>query len=176
MNINQKQKSNDPKPIFIKWLWGAVFILFFGLFLLWRSSKNKQEYYKISGRIILLEKYFEAEKKSKKGKHRYLKIDSHQEIMRLFIGKDFGDFSPSFEKIDSLKIGDLIDIFYATETPFQRNTSISELNTTVQFIDKNNRPFFIRGTKDKYGSYFFIITGIASIIFLLFLKRKRLII
>lgn len=41
-----------------------------------------------------------------------LKVKGYPKTFELFIGKDFGDFSPEFEKIDDLKLGDKIDVFF----------------------------------------------------------------
>ncbi|MDA0177395.1 hypothetical protein C7H62_0538 [Mesoflavibacter sp. HG96] len=156
-----------PKEIFNKLILGCIVIIGFGIYLSVRSGKEKNEFNNITGKIDFLENTFGN---LKKRDHRFIHITDYELVFDLFIGKRTGDFSPKFEQIDKLKIGDKITVYYADKTPLQKNQNLS-LNKTVQFIDKNGEAYFIRGNKDKYGGYFFIGIGILTMILLLIGKK-----
>ena len=69
-----------------------------------------------------------------------------------------------------MNIGDEITIYHADKTPFQKNRDL-RLNKTVQFIDKGEDAYFIRGNKDKYGGYLLCGVGILLAVTLVILKQ-----
>jgi hypothetical protein len=109
------------------------------------------------------------------GKLRYLKIGGYTKYFEVFIGKDFGDFSPAYERIDSLKTGNLLTVYYSEDQLSNKATDDELINRDAQFIDKQNQPYFIRGSKDRYGSYFFMSVGICLVVTLLILEKKGII-
>ena len=159
--------KKDPKKIFYKLILGCIVIIGFGIYLSVRTGKEKNEFNSVTGKIVFLQKTFGN---LKKRDHRFIHITGYELVFDLFIGKQTGDFSPKFEQIDKLKIGDEITVYYADKTPLQKNQNLN-LNKTVQFIDKNGEAYFIRGNKDKYGGYFFIGIGILTMIMLLIGKK-----
>lgn len=162
--------KTEQKPIFKKSILACLLITVFGLYLTTRGTKDKSEFESIKGKIDYFDKTFQEINYRNKGNHRFIHIVDFPVIFDIFVGKETGDFSPKFEKLDELKIGDEITVYYAEKTPFQKNTD-SRLNKTVQFIDRNEQPYFIRGNKDKYGGYAAIAFGIIMSIILLILKK-----
>ena len=163
--------TKEQKPIFKKSIIGCLIILIFGIYLSTRGTKEKDEFEKITGKIDYFDKTFEEINYRNKGDHRFIHVENAPIIFDLFIGKETGDFSPKFEKLDDLNIGDEITVYFDPKTPFQKNSD-PRINKTVQFIDKDKEAFFIRGNKDKYGGYAAIAFGIAMSIVLLILKRS----
>ena len=161
--LNKKKQY----PIFTKSIIGVIIIIVLGLFILIRGTKEKTEFQNITGRITYLNKTFEELPNRNQGKYRYLSIDSYSKVFELFIGKDFGDFKPKYEKIDDLKIGDNIVVYFDVDL----NETDVRLNRLLQFIDKDGQPYFIRGSKDKTGGYFFIIIGILLSGLIIYLKK-----
>lgn len=143
-------------PVFKKSLAGAITIIILGSFVLVRGIKEKSDFHRISGRITYLGKVYEELPNRDKGKYRYLLIDTYPKMFELFIGKDYGDFKPKYERIDSLKLGDDILVYYDVNS---KETDI-RLNRLVQFIDKEDKPYFIRGSKDRNFGFFLIGIGI----------------
>ena len=160
----------EEKPIFKKSMIGCLIILILGIYLSTRGTKEKDEFQSITGKIDYYEKTFENINYRNKGNHRFIYLENAPIIFDLFIRKETGDFSPKFEKLDSLGIGDEITVFYDAKTLFQKNSD-PRINKTVQFIDKEKEPHFIRGNKDKYGGYAAIAFSIIMSIVFVILHR-----
>jgi len=86
------------------------------------------------------------------GKYRYLEIDGYPYPFEIFVGNEPGDFKPKYERIDNLKQGDTVSIFYY-ET---ENTKNEGINRFIQFIDKDGQSFFERGNSNKLMGIAFI--------------------
>lgn len=158
---------NQPYTIFTKSLFGVGFILLLSFSIFFRGTK-KNEFQYISGKITYLDKIYEDLPIRNHGKYRYLSLDNYPKIFEIFIGKDFGDFKPAYENIDSLKLGDEIIIYYDEIPP---NRSDSRVNSLLQFLDKKDKPYFIRGDIDKYFGSILFICGLAIGIWLMYLKN-----
>ena len=167
MSINENKKS---KEIFYKSLIVCVVIVGFGFYLSNRGSKEKTEFESVTGKIDYFDKTFQEINYRNKGNHRFIHIVDFPIVFDIFIGKETGDFSPKFEQLDNLKIGNEITVYYARKTILQRNRDL-RFNKRVQFIEKNGKPYFIRGNKDKYIGYFLNGIGILLAIVLLILKK-----
>jgi hypothetical protein len=154
-------------PIFNKSLIGVMTILALGTTILIRGAKDKVGFESITGQIVYLEKTYEELPNRHHGKYRYVELDAYPKVFELFIGKEFGDFKPHYERIDDLSVGDTIVVYFDEDT----KESDSRLNRLVQFMDKDSQPYYIRGTKDKTGGYFFIISGMLLGAWILYLKR-----
>ena len=133
---------------------------------------GKSSFEKITGTIVLFNKESGSRSNRNTSKFRYLQVDSYPKTFELFIGKDWGDFKPKFEKVDDLKIGDTVTIYF--DENFK--TESDPVNRLVYFIDKGQMSIFVKGSWEKYLSYF--IFGSAVIIFfaLVLAKRKSIII
>lgn len=160
-------KVKEPREVFYQALFASIFITIFGIYLSIRGNKEKTDFTQVKGKIDFYDTTFDN---LKKRDHRYIHLTEHSLIFDLFIGKETGDFSPKFEQLDKLKIGDEIIIYHDDETPFQKNRDL-RLNKTVQFIDMNGEPYFIRGNKDKYGGYLLSFVGIIFVFLLGTLKK-----
>jgi hypothetical protein len=153
-------------PIFTKSMVGVMTILALGTTIFIRGSKDKIEFERIAGKITYLEKTYEELPNRHHGKYRYIEMDAYPKVFELFVGKEFGDFKPHYERIDDLRVGDTIEVYFDEDAkePDRR------LNRLMQFMDKDSQPYYIRGRKDKTGGYFFIFTGILLGGFLIYLK------
>jgi len=162
--------KKEPKEIFYKTLIACVAIVGFGMYLSIRGSKEKTEFPQVTGKIDYFDKTFQEINYRNKGNHRFIHIVDSPIMFDVFVGKETGDFSPQFEQLDKLAIGDEIIVYHAGKTPLQRNSDV-RFNKTVQFVDKDGVAYFIRGSKDKYGGYLFIGLGGLLAILILILKK-----
>lgn len=110
-----------------------------------KSAKDKNEYTETKGVITFLGQKYEQWPNRNFGKYRYLEIDNYSYPFEIFIGIDKGDFSPKFQNLDLLKIGDSIQVYYY-ETD---HTRLEKLNRFVQFIEKENILFYERGNSQR---------------------------
>lgn len=154
-------------PIFLKELLSLLFCLALSITVIVRANKLKSDFIHVKGKIIYLEKKLPNRDIQKKAKERYLQIDQSAKIFKIFVGKDWGDFKPQFEMIDSLQLGDSIDIYY--DENFKTKTE--QINSLVQYIDKNEKTYFVRGPEDKILGPFLLVFCLILILVLYFLKR-----
>ncbi|MGB3606990.1 MAG: hypothetical protein WA775_12585 [Psychroserpens sp.] len=159
-----------PTKIFYRSLVSCLLIIGFGIYLSIRGVTPKTEFASVTGKIDYLDKTFEDITYRDKGDHRFIHIADYPLVFDVFIGMETFDLSPKFEQIDQLAVGDEITIYYADNTPLQRNEHIG-INKTVQFIDMDDDVYFIRGNKDKYGGYALIAVGLLLVFTLFILKR-----
>lgn len=160
--------TSPPKPIFLKLFVPAIFFMVFGAILYLKSSKAKTEYETVKGSIDFIGSSFEE---LNPRDHRFIHIAGQDYVFDMFVGKETGDFSPEFEKLDELKTGDEITVYHSDDTPFQKNRD-ARLNKNVEFIDKDNQAYFIHGTKNKLGGMAFM--GIGALFFILAIVLKVL--
>lgn len=154
-------------PIFIKSVGGLLFCFAIGIFLITRANKPKADFQKITGKITYLLNKLPNEEVRKNGKERYLQIENSERIFNIFVGKDWGDFKPEFEIIDSLKVGDNIDLYFDDNLKTESN----QINSLTQYIDHNGKAFFIKGKMDETFGKFFIGISMLGILILFLLKR-----
>ena len=165
-------RTRKQYQIFNQSLAGVITIIVLSSFVLFRGTKDKSEFKKVSGNVVYLDKTFQELPNRHQGKYRYLMIDNYPKAFELFIGKDPGDFKPDYENIDSLEVGDEITIFY-DETNRETDPRINRL---LQFIDKQNQSYYIRGRHDKFLGYLGTIAGFFIGVWIIYLKRKGTII
>jgi len=158
------------KPhIFAKSIYGVITIITLSSYIFFRGIKEKKDFNKISGKVVYCDNSFEDLPNRDFGKYRYLKINNFQSMFQIFIGKDFGDFKPALELIDSIRIGDEIEIYFDTT----EMESDPRINNLIQYIDKDSIPYYIRGNHDKiFGTILFSI-GVIIFLTLLILKRQK---
>ncbi len=131
--------------MFIKYITSCFLIIFLGAFLFHRGGQTRNEINRFSGSITYLDKAYKKYPNRDFGKYRYLQLAGFPRTIELFIGKESGDFKPDFEKIDDLKVGEKLTVFYTTSFN-EENDGICRL---VQFIDRGTEPVFIKGSWDK---------------------------
>ncbi|MEL7145262.1 MAG: DUF3592 domain-containing protein [Bacteroidota bacterium] len=152
----------------MQYIAGAVLVILMGVSLLNRSAKTKEEFIKVEGTITYLDKRYDQLPTRNFEKYRYLIIDGTQRVFEIFIGNEPGDFSPEFEHIDELVIGDTITLYYDDNI----NTEGQVVNSLVRFIDRNKKSIFIESAnKDKTLGYIVIGLGIILIVIILILKK-----
>jgi len=163
-------KAKKQYHIFFESLAGAITIIVLGSFILIRGTKDKSEFTQLKGKIIYLDKTFQELPKRHQGKYRYLMIEGYSKTFELFIGTDPGDFKPKYEKVDDLRNGDEITVYFDDDADDER------INRLIQYIDKDGVAYYIRNNMDKFGGIAFILSGILVGVWILYLKRKGTII
>jgi hypothetical protein len=141
-----------------------------GLFLYLNAIKPKQEMLTETGPITTLSPNY-GTVRNDDGKSRFLKIADKNDVFEVFIGHESGDFSPEMEKVDQLKYGDVVNIYYM-ETMI---ASSDKINRGVQFIDKAGYPYFIKGNTDKLWGLGIMGVSVFLMGILVVLKIKGLI-
>jgi len=161
--------SPSRKPVFVKLSSACVVITFFGLYLYLNSLKAKTDYESVKGTIDYIgDSYEDCAPRAT----RYIHVTGYPEVFEVFIGKETGDFSPKFEQVDQLQVGDEIIAYHSEATPLQRNSD-SRFNKNLEFIDKNKVPYYIRGDKNRIGGLLFMGTGILLLLGLITLKTLK---
>jgi hypothetical protein len=164
--------SKTRKPIFIKSLIASIGITVFGIYLYVGSLKTKNEYETVSGRIDYIGESFDN---LSPRDTRFIHIEGYPQVFQVFVGKETGDFSPKFEQLDKLKIGDAVIAYHSGTLAFQKNKD-ARLDKHLEYLDKDNKPYYIKGDKNKLGGLFFIGAGIFLTVGLLILKSLKKII
>lgn len=161
-------------PIILRFRYIVLFsliIIAFSIFIINRDSKLKSEYSKITSTLIYLDDTYGELPNRNFGKYRYLAVENYPYIFELFIGKESSDFSPKFEKIDSLKLGDVITIYGYESSDIDKEG----VNRNIQFIEKNDQLFFERGDATKIvGISLIIISIILVVLCFIFMKMGKL--
>ena len=111
------------------------------LFYLHKNAQEKSAYDSITGKIMMLEQRYDKWPIRNVGKFRYLGIEGYPYVFEIFVGNEPGDFSPEFEQIDSLRVGDVVSIYYY-ET---NDTRADRLNRFAKFIDKGSKSYYEDG-------------------------------
>lgn len=128
-----------------------------GVWLIYRSSKEKHQYDKSTGIVEYVDKTYEDLPSRDKGKFRYIIIDTYDYLFEIYAPNS----KDTPRTIDDLKIGDQIDIYYFENS----STHKTGINKFVQFIDVNNQPYFIRNEfQSKLGLALIILSILPSLI------------
>ena len=156
------------KKIFKKGLLVSLLVIFAGLFFYYKSLKSKTDHEIVKGKIDYLDTKFEN---LKPRDHRFIHLIGYDQTFDIFVGKEKGDFSPEFEQIDKLKIGDDIIVYHSETMKFQNKDK--RVNRHVEYIDKDNIPYFIEGNSNKSFAIFFIGLGLILMSTLVILKMNK---
>ena len=144
----------------------SAIVLGLGIFVIVNNSKDKAEYDKSTGTIEYFDKEFQNLPTRHRGDFRYLKVDTYPYLFEIYEPNS----EPTEKKIDDLKVGDKVDIYYY-ETSDTRSTG---LNRFIQFIDKEGQPYFVRNEFQKQLG--FVILGLCLLMnmmaFVLWKKGK----
>lgn len=153
--------------IYFKSLVGIVATIGFGILLLNRSAKTKEDFIKISGPILYLDQSYQHLPSRNVGKYRYLILEGTDRVFEIFIGTDPGDFSPELSRIDELTVGDTVSLYYDDNS----YTKDELVNSLTRFIDKSDEPYFIENSgKDKTLAY--VILGLGGILLIITIALK----
>lgn len=131
------------------------------------NNKPKHEYNVTTGSIVYLENQLPGISSHNSPKFRYLAINGYAYPFEIFIGKSAGDFKPKFENIDELHTGDTISVWYYETS----NTKESGINRFIQFIYKDNKPYYIRGNSS--GTIGMAVIGLGVLILIIALEAYR---
>ena len=153
---------------FIKYLISSIAIMVLGTFLFFRLGQDKNSFYIASGKLTYLSKTYKDYPNRDFEKYRYLQIENFSKIIELYIGKESGDFKPDLEKVDSLKLGDSLTVYYDNDITEEK----TEISRTVYFIDRGAEPIFIMGDSKKWLSAFVAGMGVIILIVIIILKLK----
>ena len=145
----------------------SLILFIFGLYLASLRYEDKSHFPKITGRITYLANAYKQLPTTHKGKMRYLALDTYPYIVELFVGKDFTDFSPAIEKIDSLKLGDQVTLYYEDTNQI----SSGGVNRSVQFIEKEGQVYFREGNKTYYIGFCSMLGSVLFLMVTIYLKK-----
>jgi len=129
----------------LKIVFASIFVFSIAIFVITNNSKSKSEYDKSIGTIEYFEKEFEDLPTRNEGDYRYLKVNAYPYPFEIYEPNS----EPTEKKIDDLKVGDSIEIYYY-EIP---QTKTEGINRFVQFIDVEDTPHFIRNNFQKQIGY-----------------------
>lgn len=155
-------------PIFIKSIGTLVLCIVLSFIYLQKGDKQRSAFQKVSGHIISIDNIDERYAGKDTSKFRYILIDNYQKPFEIFIGKSIGDFKPTFEQVDNLKVGDSLTVHF-DETNKSKNAPVNRL---TYFIDRGSEVIFIKGNSIKSLIYGLIIFCALFMIVLVILKIK----
>jgi len=152
---------------FLGGITAGIAVAAIGIYMYVRGEKPMTEFESITGAIIYLA---DGDGSFHNPKQRYVEIEGYDKAFEIFIGMDPGDFSPKSQKIDQLKVGDVVTVYHE-DTPLQRNQD-PNLDKGIQYLQKDGKLYYEKGNKDKYFAYFFIPMGILIGILSYFRAKK----
>ena len=155
-------------PVFDLAMGGLGFCLLLSVLIFTRAAKTKTDFESIKGPVEYITNAFPFYPNKNPDKYRYLKVKGYAKPFELFIGKEGGDFKPEFEKIDVLKPGDTVVVFfddsrYAPEGP---------VNRLAYFIDRKDETIFVKGGWEKLFACFLAGLCLVLAVWVLRLKKK----
>ena len=155
-------------PIFIKSIGTLAVCIVLSLVYVQKGDKQRSAFQKISGNIISIDNSDERYAGKDTSKFRYISIDNFPKPFEIFIGKSTGDFKPTFEQVDNLKVGDSLTVYF-DESNKSKNDPVNRL---AYFIDRGSEVIFIHGNSIKSLIYGLIIFCALFMIVLVILKKK----
>ncbi|WP_205502219.1 DUF3592 domain-containing protein [Rufibacter psychrotolerans] len=158
------------KPLF--WL-GTLFILGCGLYMLFWSRKDLQEFQRVTGPITRIAPQHPDFPHRAGPKDRYLYVAGFPKAFEVYLGGDTGDFLPDFQSIAHLRPGDTVTVYYEEAPSFVKSGGEEEkIIFFTQQIERQGQPHYIRGNFNVYFANFMIITGALLGCFLFFYQGK----
>lgn len=131
------------------------------LYVIYQSSRDKNDYQQTSGEIIYLDKKLGSLPTRNLGKYRYLKLGSYPYPFEVYADEQSS-------VIDKLNLGDTVTAYFY-ETGSTQN---DQLNRYLQFLEKDHVDFFKRTNFNILAG--FVVIGISMIVTLAtFLLYKR---
>ncbi|ALD20621.1 hypothetical protein [Hymenobacter sp. DG25A] len=155
-------------PVFWKLFFGMLFTIILCFSTLYRNQKQKVDFLHLTSRLTYISNSLPIQGHLKLDDEpvRYLKIEAYPKYFKLFVGEDIDGSKPNFQQVDRLKTGDIITIYY-DENLLSSDKNVSRL---AYFIDKDGKPYFIRGKQNTMGYY---LIGIClSVIAISYLLKK----
>ena len=152
---------------YTKAILGAIVIFILTGKILVQGAKEKNELPNVKGEITFIDSSYQDLPNRNFGKYRYILLDNYSKVIEVFIGKGAWDFKPEFERVDELKVGDEISVYY-----FDNEINDIQVNRLIQFIDKGNVSYFVRGKSNDYIAYFCIVSAVLVLILVIIFDRK----
>ncbi|MEM9985542.1 MAG: hypothetical protein AAF804_10640 [Bacteroidota bacterium] len=148
----------------------AAFALLMGIYLLFRSDQSRDTFTRLTGPITYLAKVNPTQSGSDpKDKVLFLTVEGSSRVFELFVGEEWGDFSPRVNRLAELKVGDQVEIY------FQENEQTQSLptNKLLQYLDHQGEAHYQRGGADRAMGY--TLFGLAGLLLIWagLLWRKR---
>ncbi|WP_303312001.1 hypothetical protein [Hymenobacter sp. BT730] len=155
-------------PVFWKLFFGMLFTIILCFSTLYRNQKQKGDFLHLTSKLTNISNSLQIEGHINLNNEpiRYLKIKDYPKYFKLLIGEDIDGSKPDFQRIDNLKAGDVITIYY-DETFLSSDPEVSRL---AYFIDKDSKPYFIRGKQNTIGYY--IIGFCLAVIAISYILKK----
>jgi hypothetical protein len=158
--MNEKHEH----PIFLKSLFGIATIIAFGLYLFNRGTKDKNDFIKITGKIIYYsDSYLDIRRPDP---CKYLQITNYQRVFEIYCDKASDGHTLPF-KYNDIKLGDIVDLYF-DENSFEND---KRTNKEMKFIDEKGVPIFISKANDLISGLCFIGVGLIILIGLIILKK-----
>jgi hypothetical protein len=155
-------------PVFWKLVSGMLFSLILCFATLYRNEKPKSAFLHLTNRLTHLSNSLPIQGHLNLNNEpvRYLKIEDYPKYFKLLIGEDIDGSKPDFQQVDSLNTGDIVTIYYE-ENLLSGDKDVSHL---AYFLDKNSKPYFIRG-KQNTIVYYWIGICLSVIVVSYFLEK-----
>jgi hypothetical protein len=157
--------TNQKHPIFLKSLLGVAFILSFGLYLIFRGVKEKEDFIHSKGEVTYYADTFPGISRPN-DKYKYLIVNSYDRLFELFVSEN--QTERYIFKYREIKLGDTIDLYF-DENSFAAD---QRTNKGMRFIDKNGETVFLVNPNDKIAGICFFGAGISILVLLIILKHK----
>lgn len=147
----------------------AIMFIFMAGYLITRSDKPREDFLYQKGTISYLSQVHPLQPQSEpRPKKVYLVLNEHGRIFELFTGEDKGDFSPRVNRLQELKVGDEVEIYFE-ETAKTQSQSVNRL---LQYLDKNGDLYYLRSKADKYIGYFILVCSALLLLLGIYMKVK----
>lgn len=166
--LNDVKLKTSPHPIFKRSIGGVVLCLLLSAYICHRATKTKTDFTLTKGVVEYIENSSPLYPNKHPQKYRYLKVTGYSKPFELFMGKESDDFSPAYEKLDALKPGDTIAVYY-DESLFKQDDPVNRL---VYFIDRGEESLFVKGSWEKWLAFFIAGFSVVLLASLFVLKRK----
>jgi hypothetical protein len=154
--------TNDYQGLPLKLYIAAGLLSMIGAYLIFRNDKPRENFSYQKGEISYLSRIHPLRSSSEpRPKDIYLIIDGYDRVFELFIGEDKWDFSPRLNRMNELKIGDEVEIYFEENFLSQEE----KVNRLLQYLDKGGELYYKRSSVDKNMGYF-ILGGCLSLLIL----------
>lgn len=158
-----------PKPpIFDIAVVSLIFCFLMSVYLFYTAVKSKLAFPSIKGVVESIGNKSSIYPNKNPDKYRYLKLEGFPKPFEIFVGKEAGDFTPALDKLDSIKPGDTLVIYY-DDNPLVKNAPV---NRMAFFIDRGKEPVFVKGSWGKYIAYFIAAVSVLTLVWVVRLWKK----
>ncbi|MDP9043049.1 MAG: hypothetical protein M3N30_13810 [Bacteroidota bacterium] len=147
----------------------SIVLIIASFYFLSTTFKSKAEFVSVRGSVEFISMKYGDLPNRDYSKYRYLKINRYSRPFELFVGKEGGDFSPDLDKIDSLKMGDIITVYY----DYNYKTAPEPVNRLTYFIDRGAEPVFIFSHSLRQMAWILIGLSLTCLIVVIVYNQKQ---